>query len=192
MADSNFNSIILVGLKHSGKSTMGKLLAEKLNLDFYDTDEILQQITGLSPREYYAQKGPVAFMIAEEEACKKIIEIIGDKTAVIATGGGICDNAPALTELQAIGNFVFLKLDMQYCIKRIEDKIQVNEFGIMSNLPSYVAVHNPKNKIQVHQLLLERFTERFTHYEAIADTTIELKNAPIQTNFQTILKALNI
>lgn len=192
MADTPLNSIILIGLKHSGKSTMGKLLAQKIQAVFYDTDDVIQEMTGLSPRELYSSKGPCAFMLAEEEACKKIITTIQGKPSVIATGGGICDNAPALNELQTIGNFVFLKLNMEYSIKRIEDKIQTDPAGKMTNLPSYVAILNPKNMNQVHQILIDRFTERFNLYESIAETTVELKNAPIEANFKTITEALGL
>ena len=186
------SSIILVGLKHSGKSTMGKLLAKKLSVDFFETNEIMEQMTGLSPRDFYNQKGPAKFMIAEEAACHKIVVENPDKPMVIATGGGICDNAPALNELQNIGNFVFLKLDMEFSIKRIEAKISKDEFGNWQNLPAYVATYEPKTMAQIHQILEQRFTERFASYESISETVVQLKNAPIEENFNLITKALNI
>ena len=192
MADKTIHSIILIGLKHSGKSTMGKLLAQKLDTTFYDTDDVIQEISGLSPRQLFAKKGPAAFMTVEEEACRKVISKIGDKPVVIATGGGICDNAPALNELQSVGSFLFLKLNMEYSIKRIEDKIEKDEFGEFKNMPSYVAVHNPKNMMQIHQILTDKFTERFSLYESIADKTVLLKNAPIEVNFKAITEALNL
>ena len=158
MADTPLNSIILIGLKHSGKSTMGKLLAQKIQAVFYDTDDVIQEMTGLSPRELYSSKGPCAFMLAEEEACKKIITTIQGKPSVIATGGGICDNAPALNELQTIGNFVFLKLNMEYSIKRIEDKIQIDPAGKMTNLPLglvlLIGIKKPMIKQKPHGILL--------------------------------------
>ena len=92
------NSIVLMGLKHCGKTTQGKLLAENFSVPFFDTDNVLEEIVGTSFRKYYADKGPAAFALAEEEACHKIVSEHPDDRIVVATGGGICDNAPALNE----------------------------------------------------------------------------------------------
>ena len=92
----------------------------------------------------------------------------------------------------SIGNFVFLKLDMEFSIKRIEAKISKDEFGNWQNLPAYVATCEPKTMAQIHQILEQRFTERFTSYESISETVVQLKNAPIEENFNLITKALNV
>ena len=89
-------SIILLGIKHSGKSTQGLLLSKELNCPWVDIDEKITELTGKTPREIYNQQGAAGFMQAEEEACSKIIDEFKNQKIIISTGGGICDNAPAL------------------------------------------------------------------------------------------------
>ena len=52
-------SIILLGIKHCGKSTQGKLLSNHLGCPFFDTDDEVTKLTGKSPRELYIQLGKV-------------------------------------------------------------------------------------------------------------------------------------
>ncbi|MBQ1794978.1 MAG: shikimate kinase, partial [Treponema sp.] len=48
-------TIALMGIKHCGKSTQGKILAKKMGSDFYDTDEVIAEQTGKSPRQIYTE-----------------------------------------------------------------------------------------------------------------------------------------
>jgi len=112
------SSIILLGIKHCGKSTQGRLLSKHFNCDFYDTDDEITALTGKSPREIYTDQGKDAFLAAEKDACQKLVERLAaqDKkdqiSSVIATGGGICNNPQALEVLHKSGKFVFLNADI--------------------------------------------------------------------------------
>ena len=57
--------IILLGIKHCGKSTLGNLLSKQFHCPFFDTDDVITEMTGLSPRQIYQEQGPQAFMEAE-------------------------------------------------------------------------------------------------------------------------------
>ena len=107
------NSIVLMGCKHCGKTTQGKLLAQKLGVDFVDTDDEIGRIRGIDFRTLYKTKGVAEFTLAEEEACRKIMTTFENRSVVVSTGGGICDNPPALHALRECGTFVFLKLDIK-------------------------------------------------------------------------------
>ena len=54
------SSIILLGIKHCGKSTQGKLLAKYFNCPFFDTDDEIEVLTGKSPRQIYTEQGKEA------------------------------------------------------------------------------------------------------------------------------------
>lgn len=179
-----------MGLKHCGKTTQGKKIAAKLEIPFFDTDYVIEKLTGMSPRELYSSKGAAAFMQAEEEACVKIIKQIDNKPAVISTGGGICDNAPALNVLRACEDFIFLRNDINDSISRITDKIVEPVPGYFENLPAYIAAENPQSMSDIKKILEAKFKERYSYYEHIADIVIDIKNAPIDDNFKTILGAL--
>ncbi|MDY5046660.1 MAG: shikimate kinase [Treponema porcinum] len=99
-------SIILLGIKHSGKSTQGELLANHIGCPFIDIDTVITEMTGKTPRELYNENGPAGFMEAEENACIQTAQKYKDSQVVIATGGGICENAPALEKLRQLGEFV--------------------------------------------------------------------------------------
>lgn len=189
----NNHSFVFMGSKHCGKSTHGKAFAEKKGLKFYDVDEVIQKMVGMPVRDFYSKKGVTAFMMAEEDACKKIIEETQGKGVVIATGGGICDNAPALSALRVCEKFVFLRLDIKFSIKRIIEKIVEVCPGVYSNLPAYLIKADgtaPSTMEEIVKTLAEMFAERNDCYNKIADVVIDIKNASIDDNFATIIKAL--
>ena len=96
MANDFDLAYIIFGIKHSGKSTHGKKLAEKLGCPFVDIDDVIEKQTGLSPRTIYTDYGPGKFMEIEEKICSVLATKCEGKRFVISTGGAICDNAPAI------------------------------------------------------------------------------------------------
>lgn len=189
--NEKFESYILVGCKSCGKSTQGSALAKHFNIDFYDVDSVIEEMQGMSVRDYYNKFGVISFLQAEEAACKKIIESCGTKQVVISTGGGICDNAPALLELKGKGRFIFLKIDTQHSVERIMSRIHQTGDGEFTNVPAYIAVKSPQSLDEIRSMLNQRFEERTHLYETIADIVVDIKNAPQEVNFNSILGAIN-
>ncbi len=70
----------------AGKSSVGKILAEKLGLDFYDTDKLIEESTKKSISEIFDSGGEDYFRDREEETIKKIAAEVNE--AVVALGGG--------------------------------------------------------------------------------------------------------
>ena len=78
--------IFLVGLAGSGKSTLGRDIADKLHLKFIDLDEEIEKMAGTSIPEIFQNQGEGNFRILEKEA---LHEIVGEQDSfVMATGGG--------------------------------------------------------------------------------------------------------
>ena len=103
--------MILLGLSRAGKTSVGRLLAERLSCRFYDTDELIRIRTGLTPRELCRQSGVSALHAAEAAVLRECCGLdfaAGENCAVIAAGGGICDNAEAFPLIAAIPLRVFL------------------------------------------------------------------------------------
>jgi shikimate kinase len=78
-------NIALIGLPGSGKSTVGRQLARRLQLPFVDADQWVERQLGCSIREYFEREGEVGFRDFEQQA---LLDIAASGPAVIATGGG--------------------------------------------------------------------------------------------------------
>jgi shikimate kinase len=77
--------VVLIGLSGSGKSTVGKSLAARLERDFVDTDDLIVQRAGKSIPDVFRDEGEDAFRAIEREA---VADAVARQPAVIATGGG--------------------------------------------------------------------------------------------------------
>jgi shikimate kinase len=192
MSNSTAPAYILFGIKHSGKTTQGRLLADKTECPFFDTDDIIKQQTGLSARDIYLQHGPAGFMLAEENACRLLAEKYSGKKIIISTGGGICDNAPALHYLRDMGTFVFLETPEKITADRIIHKMTIQPDGTISDLPAYMAKKNPHTEEDVRAVFHDFYTARAATYKIIADITVQLEDAPKDSNLERIIKTLNI
>lgn len=186
----NRKVIILFGLKHSGKSTLGKELAKKLGWNFVDTDYEIVRAEGMSVRDLYNNKGADAFLLAEEEACKRLAAQASSEEIVISTGGGICDNPPALLQLKSAGNFVFLKNDLMVSVGRIVKKIGIDEKGGFVGIPAFIRSQNPTSIEDIKEKLCIKFKERAELYEKISDLTVEIPNASIEENAHHLYEAV--
>lgn len=78
-------NIIFVGFMGTGKTTVGRRVSVKLNMDFYDTDEYIKKCENMTVAEVLTKKGAKYFEGAQRFAVQNICE---NKNALIATGGG--------------------------------------------------------------------------------------------------------
>jgi shikimate kinase len=101
-------NIILVGMPGSGKSTVGKALAEALGRPFVDTDALIVEDAGRSIPEIFSADGEEVFRAYETEAVKKAGMMSG---AVIATGGGVVTRERNYAPLHQNGKIVFIDRD---------------------------------------------------------------------------------
>ena len=83
-------NIYLVGLMGAGKSTVGKQLARRLKLDFYDSDRVIVERTGVPIATIFEIEGEEGFRDRETQVLEELSQYTG---CVIATGGGSL-NAP--------------------------------------------------------------------------------------------------
>ncbi len=91
-------NIVLTGYMGTGKSTVGKLLAADLGMDFVDMDEVIVEKCGMSINDIFALHGEGYFREVETAVCR---ELAARENAVIATGGGVVvtpENIPILRQ----------------------------------------------------------------------------------------------
>ena len=81
------HAIVLVGLMGSGKTTVGKRIAQELGYSFVDSDDVVASAAGKTVREIFAQDGEAAFRKHESDVIRTVLT---NETAsvVLATGGG--------------------------------------------------------------------------------------------------------
>lgn len=105
--------IFLIGPMGSGKSTIGKVLSERLEYDFYDTDKLVEKVVGKKIKEIFEQNGEQYFRLKESEELDKTRKL---KNAVIATGGGIIENEKNRLFLKEEKKVIFLdsSIERQY------------------------------------------------------------------------------
>jgi len=83
---TSFNKIVLIGFMGSGKSTLGKKLANQLNYQFIDLDKVVEEKSGLTISEIFETKGEASFRELETEELKNILST--NQKIVLAVGGG--------------------------------------------------------------------------------------------------------
>ena len=102
-------NIVLIGMPSSGKSTTGKILAEKLGKKYIDMDAEIERILGAKIPDIFEEKGEEFFRNAETSLAKKLSR---RKNTVISTGGGIIKNEYNIRVLSKNGIIVWLNRDM--------------------------------------------------------------------------------
>lgn len=187
-------SIILMGIKHCGKSTQGRIISKKLSVPFFDTDDVVFEMTGKTPRQIYTKLGNEGFQEAEEKACSFLLEKINssaEKNAVIATGGGICGNKKALDVLKKIGTFVFLKTPERIASFRVLREISVAQDGTLLNVPAFIAKKNPRSVADAKKIFHDFFIERECIYEQLADVVIDMSSSSKEANAAKIIESVS-
>ncbi len=100
------NNIVLVGFLGTGKTTIGRRVASKMGLDFYDTDEYIRKCENMTIAEIMTRKGEKYFEGAQRFAVTNICE---NDRILIATGGSTVSDTANRETLQKNGIFVWLR-----------------------------------------------------------------------------------
>lgn len=114
MADST--NITLIGFMGTGKTTIGKRLAQYLKWDFVDTDAEIEMASGLSIPEIFHRDGEAGFRTRE---CTAIANISRRRHCVIATGGGAVLHPENWRVLAAAGPMIHLLVSLDTVLERI-------------------------------------------------------------------------
>lgn len=160
--DSRFRNVVLIGMPGSGKSTVGKLVAERLKKPFVDIDEEICQTVGMSIPEYFEKKGEPAFRSIERELTAKFGGMNGQ---VISSGGGSVMDEVNRRSFRYNGIIVYLERDL-------------------GSLP-----HHGRPVSQRAGSLEQLFGERHPVYQALADLVID-NNGPLTQTVDRIVDSL--
>ena len=106
----------LIGLPGSGKSTVGRQLARRLQLPFFDSDQIIEERLGYSIRVAFERDGEDAFRDLEETV---LDELTTQPHVVISTGGGAILRASTRQRLRERGQVVYLNSNPEEIYRRL-------------------------------------------------------------------------
>ena len=107
---SKVTNLVLIGMPSSGKTTIGKILGERLNMEFIDSDDVIIDRIKMPIKEFFASHGEDAFRDVEADV---INELSMKKGVIIATGGGAVLRPSNVTNLQANGRLFFIDCPLE-------------------------------------------------------------------------------
>jgi len=162
-------SIALIGFMGTGKTAVGKTLAQRRGKEFVELDALIEQKAGKTIPEIFQQEGEVAFRELEIEVTK---EVSRKKNVVIACGGGIVLNQINIDRLKKENLIVYLTASPEIILKRTSSDKNERPLLMANDRAS-----------QVKRLL--QFREPF--YERAADITIDTTNLDIDSVAEQIM-----
>ena len=112
--------ISLIGLPGSGKSTVGRQLARRLQLPFSDSDHVIEQQLGCSIREYFEREGEERFRDVEESV---IDELTQGGSGVLSTGGGVILRQVNRRRLRQHSQVVYLNSSPDELFRRLRHDV---------------------------------------------------------------------
>ena len=164
--------IFLIGPMGSGKSTIGKVLSERLEYDFYDTDKLVEKVVGKKVKEIFEQNGEQYFRLKESEELDKTRKF---KNAVIATGGGIIENEKNRLFLKEEKKVIFLDSSIERQYDRTKES---QKRPLLNNGDSM-------------KILKNLYQKRLSFYQEVSKLKISMDNLTEGKIFEKILDFLD-
>lgn len=161
-------NLILCGFMGSGKTAVGKLLAERLQMKFFDTDEIIVNKMGMSISEIFERYKEPYFRELETQT---IIEFENTDNAVISLGGGLAVNSVNHPYLKKAGTVILLDCGIEETLRRISGD---------SSRPLTAGGEED---------IINRYNLRKPIYEEVADIRVNSSKSPEET-YKSVIQAL--
>jgi len=168
-------NIFLIGYRCTGKTTVGRALAQRLGAEFVDADDYLVEKTGKTIKRIFAEDGEQAFRDLEERC---ISELAARSNVVVAAGGGAVLRRANVDAMRASGTVVLLEADAATIYSRITGDPKTD-----SQRPSLTG--KPQYDEIVH--LLEY---RKPFYAAAAHLAFDSAQTPPKELVERIIKAI--
>lgn len=135
------DNVILIGFMGSGKTTIGKVLAQQLEMDFLDTDELIEKEEGKTIREIIKNDGEEKFRILENNLLKNMRLT----NTVLSTGGGMPCFFENMRLLKKLGRTIYLETSVFDLEKRLRKNFENRPLltNDLNNIISLFKVREP-------------------------------------------------
>lgn len=168
------SNIALIGFMGSGKSTIGKRLARRLQREFVETDNLIEEHAGMPIPEIFRERGEAGFRDIEEAIIQDIA--VSAQNAVIACGGGVIVRQANIDRLKGSSSIVYLETK----IENLQDRLSGSRKRPLLNRPDR------------DQFIEELLEVRRPLYQAAADITIKTGKRPFAAVISEIIERLEI
>jgi shikimate kinase len=176
-------NVILIGMKHCGKSSDGRALAAKWQCPFLDTDDLLEAHyardhgQSLSFREIFAKHGEQFFRDLE---CTVVSELhrrlkASGESHVIAVGGGTVLNERVKPLLRDLGLVIYLEMSVDQLFVRVQ----------RNGLPPFLRKDDPAAHFA------ELYRARVPHYQQLADLTVNVDGLNVDSALDAICRNID-
>lgn len=168
----NNSNIFLIGPMGAGKTTIGRQLARRLDMEFYDSDRVIEERTGADIPLIFEKEGEAGFRKRETEMIDELSQL---DNVVLATGGGAILADVNRKHLQSRGKVFYLSSNLKSLLER---------------------THKDKNRPLLHgeespEVILTRMLEqRDPLYRETADHIIDTSSNSIRKVIQAIIACL--
>ncbi|OQX29332.1 MAG: hypothetical protein B0D92_04230 [Spirochaeta sp. LUC14_002_19_P3] len=172
---------IFTGLKHCGKTSLGRAAASELHYSFFDLDQLVLDLSPnkwKSVRELWMNSGREEFLRLEELAAQNFIRLtlpsLEGRGVILSLGGGSIENDGALHWLRGPGLRVYIRAEANLLFQRIMAK----------GRPPFLSEDAPEKDFSV------LYQKRDKLYRKFADIIHDVDNSPREINTQRLLKTL--
>lgn len=166
-------NIVLIGMRGSGKSTLGRLLAQKLHKDFRELDAEVEELEGMPIKEMVEKHGWDYFRDRETEVVRNVA---ASDNAVISTGGGVVIRPANIPLLRKNGVCIYLRTPLHVLLQRIG--------GEATKLPRLT------NETSVAEEMSKVMEGRAPMYEEAADEIVDTEFHSAEQMVEEILHRL--
>jgi shikimate kinase len=156
-------NVVLAGFMGTGKSTVGALLAERLDYEFVDTDGLIEASHGPIP-EIFDRVGEAAFREIERDL---VAQLASRTRVVVATGGGLVLDEINASRLAATGQILCLRADVDELVRRLSGRTGQCERPLLAG-------YDPASRIRELMAEREAAYARFEQVETSGLTPAEV------------------
>ncbi|GJL94131.1 MAG: shikimate kinase [Hyphococcus sp.] len=171
LATTKPRTIVLVGMMGAGKTTIGRRLAPRLNLPFFDADEEIEKAAGMSISELFQSHSEESFRRGEAGVIKRLL---GGPPHVLATGGGALTHPDTRALIANTTISIWLKADLDVLLSRATKR---STRPLLKN----------DNPIKI----LERLSKEREAFYAQADIHIDSQSGPHMHTVDLIIEKLS-
>ncbi|MFK7918410.1 MAG: shikimate kinase [Ilumatobacter sp.] len=162
--------IVLVGMMGAGKSSVGRVLAKRLDRSLLDSDDMVEARTGRTVREIWREDGEPAFRALETDVLRDAVS--STTPSVIAAAGGVVLNESNRTVLKGAGaHVVWLLADVDLLVARVQ-----------------AGMHRPLLDDDPEGTLRTMYEERAELYQDVADAIVSVDNRSINDVAGAVLR----